>query len=98
MMFTSQLASIRRVWACFFASAQSANRTAVQRGPRPVDLVSLAQFSQENAVQFLPHAHILPSLEIVQTGHTRTTAHLLRQVFPGNAGLEYKNNPCQHLA
>src|SRR6266571_2496692 len=85
VMLTSRFAAIRRVGPCFFASSEGSDRTAVEGSTRPVDLVGLTQFGQQNTMQLLPHACVLPSLQIVPAGHSRTTAHFLGQIFPGDA-------------
>lgn len=41
----------------------------------------------------VPYPGLVPIAQAPPTGHAAATAHFLREVFPGNTGLEHKENP-----
>ena len=55
---------------------------AVQAGTRPVDLVNFTELVQEEAMQAMPHASLLPLTEAAPTGDSAAAAQFLRQVLP----------------
>src|SRR3712207_3174164 len=65
----------------------------VQRCPLPVDLVGLTQPIQQDSVQALPYARLVPLLEASPASHSRAAAHLLGQHLPGYAALEDEQDP-----
>jgi len=52
-----------------------------------VDRVLASKLVQEQSVQRVPHAGVAPLLHAVPEGHA-TAPHLLREIFPRDAGLE----------
>src|SRR5947207_8492769 len=66
--------------------------------PLEVDLVGMAEVGQEDLVDLVPDARGLPVAQAVPAGHATTTAHLLRQVLPGQAGLEDEDDPGEDFA
>ena len=46
-------------------------------------------------MQALPHAKGVPVAQASPAGHPAATVHLLRQVFPGDAGLEHEEDAAQ---
>src|SRR5438105_3891148 len=97
VMLTSEFTPICRVWPCFFASAKGPDRTAIQCGTRPVNLVGFVQIGQKNLMQLVPHTCVVPGFEIFPAGHSTTAAHFLGQIFPRDACLEHENNSCENL-
>lgn len=47
-------------------------------------------------MNLLPHAGLLPVAQPTPAGHAATAAHLLREILPGDTGLEYEQDtgPC----
>lgn len=58
----------------------------------PIDLVMLAQSLEQGQTQSLPDALGLPVPQATPACHATTEAHLLRQVFPWDAGVQYKQD------
>jgi hypothetical protein len=67
----------------------------VDTGAFPMDLVVLAHSVQHGLVQALPNAGLLPAAESPSTSHAQAAAKLLRQIFPGNTRLQYKQDASQ---
>jgi len=67
-------------------------------GPIEVDLVRFASMVEEFPVDALPHPLWLPLAQPTPTGHARAAAHLLGQLFPGDAGFEHEDDPRKHGA
>ena len=55
---------------------------AVDRRSRPVDPLRLVELREQQLVQLLPDAGLLPLAQPAPAGHPRAAAHLLRQVLP----------------
>jgi hypothetical protein len=92
VVFSTRSSGDRLGWDRFSRSPDGADRTAVDHRPRPVDLVARAEPVRQRAMQ----ARQPPFLPVPQTspaGHPRSAAHLLREVFPQNAGLEDDEDP-----
>jgi len=98
MVFTARLRAIRRVWTSLLTPAQGAHRRTVDSRTRPVDLIGGIQLGQQKLVQSLPDTSLVPVAQSPPASHTTAAAHLLRQVFPVDAGLEYEQDADQRLA
>src|ERR1044071_5325638 len=70
----------------------SGHRGTVNARSRPVNPVGLTQPIQQGGVQPMPDTGRLPVPQAAPAGHSGTTAHLLRQVLPGNAGLQHEQD------
>jgi len=68
MMFASQFAPIRGIWAGFFASAGSAHRGAIHESTVPIDLVGCLEFCEQNFKKALPDPRLLPLSKMTQAG------------------------------
>ena len=71
------------------------NRSAVQRGPAPVDLPCSLQALQQHPVQRCPDPSLLPVAQASPAAHARPTAHLGRQHLPRQAGLQHEQDAGQ---
>jgi hypothetical protein len=71
-----------------FSPPDGADVRAVDRRPRPVDPVGLAELREQQLVQALPDALLLPLSQRSPARHARAAAHLLRQVFPRDPRLQ----------
>ncbi len=65
---------------------------AIDARPTPIDLVMLTQAGQQGQVQALPDAAGLPVTQATPAGHAAAEAQFLRQVFPRNPSLHYKQD------
>src|SRR6185312_5246014 len=74
--------------AGLLAPADGPDMAGVDHEPTEVDLVGATEAGQEDLLDPIPDAGGLPIAQPVPTGHAATAAHLLRQVLPGEAGLE----------
>jgi len=93
MVFAAQLASIRWIWACFYATTGSPQRGAIHQGSNPIDFVLLLEFGQDNFKQPSPDSRPVPSTEPTQTGEARRKVGCRRQQTPRNTGSQDKENP-----
>jgi len=98
VVFTARFRAIRRVWTSLLTPAQGAQRRTVDNRTRPLDAVGAIQLSQQKLVQSLPDTSLVPVAQSPPASHTAATAHLLGQVFPVDAGLEYEQDADQRLA
>jgi len=73
------------------------NGGGVDRGPRPVDLTGPGKFSKQQNMQRVPEPRLLPVAKPTPTRHSRSAAHLLRQVLPWNPGSKNEDDPRQRL-
>ena len=71
--------------------------TGVRHRARPLDLTRSAQSRQQQLVQPLPHAGLLPPIQPTPTGHAGAEAERGRQMPPGDPGVENKEDPLQRL-
>lgn len=90
--------AIHGAGAGLFTSTDGSDVTGVDDEPLEVDLVSMPEPGQQDLVDAAPDARGLPVAQAVPAGHAATAAHLLRQVFPGDAGLEDEDDPGEDLA
>src|SRR5262249_34195921 len=90
--------AVHRAGAGLFAPADGADVAGVHDEPTEVDLVGSPEPGQQDLLDSAPAAGGLPVAQAVPTGHAATAAHLLRQVFPGDAGLEEEDDPGEDLA
>lgn len=97
VMLCPHLSTIRRIFACFFASTQGPCMRAVYGGSRSIDAIGFLKFRQENLMKSLPDAGPLPGVKIIPARHAAATAHLLGKFLPGNAGFQHKDNPSEDL-
>jgi len=82
----------------FFSAERRADRGGVDDHAAEIDRVRLAaQLVQQQPVQTRPHARVDPLAQAVPQRHA-TAAHLLREVFPLDAGLEHEQDPRQAQA
>jgi len=58
----------------------------------PVDAAGGTELGQQDLVELLEHAGLVPVAQASPTGHPTTATHLGGQVFPANAGLEDKED------
>jgi len=56
MVFASQFASIRGIWAGFFTSTGSTERSAIHESAIPIDLVGGLKFRKQGFENMLPNA------------------------------------------
>ena len=61
--------------------------------PRPVELAGGVQLGQQQLVQPLPDAGLLPVPQPPPAGHPAAEAELLRQVLPGDPGVQHEQDP-----
>ena len=70
---------------------------AVDGGPRPIDLVVVAQPVQQPMMQGLPDAGGLPVAQPPPAGHAAATAQLLgREQPPGHPGAQHVDDAAEH--
>src|ERR1700682_2824343 len=97
MVLTSQFAPIRGIWACFCASAGSAQRGAIHERTIPIDLVGCLEFSEQDFKKALPDPCLLPLPEATQAGESRGKSTGGRKGPPGDTCLQDEkdagNNP-----
>ena len=58
----------------------------------PVDAAGGTELGQQRLVQLLEHAGLVPVTQASPTGHAAAAAHLHRQIFPADTGLEDKED------
>jgi hypothetical protein len=68
-------------------------RGGVQGGPVPVDAIGLGQLFEQHLVRATPDACFVPVPQPPPARHPAPTAHLSRQVLPGNTGLQHEQDP-----
>src|SRR5262245_51552490 len=98
MVLGAQLASVRGVRAGVIASPQGPRLGAVDGGTGPVDLVGLLKFFQEDVMEPLPNAGLLPGLEVVLAGLAAAPAQLGGQVLPVDPGPQDEDDAGEDLA
>src|SRR5581483_1297992 len=84
--------------AGILATLGSLGERGVDQCPRPVDLVGVVEFRQEQSVQLLPDASLIPQPQIVAAGFATAAAQFGWQVVPGDAGLEDEEDAGEGLA
>ena len=97
-VFAAQFRAIDGAGTGFFTPADGTDMARVHHEPFEVDPVRRTEVVQQDLVDLVPDARGLPVAQAVPTGHAATTAHLLRQVLPGQAGLEDEDDPREDLA
>ena len=70
----------------------------VHHGHRQVELPVGPQPVQQDLVDLVPYARLLPGRQIPPATHARSAAHLPGQVFPRDAALEDEQDAREHLA
>jgi len=85
MVFAPQLAPIRGIWAGFFASARSPQRSAVHESAVPIDLVFGLEVREQEFKKALPNSGSLPSAQVAQAGESRGKRTGSRKTTPGDA-------------
>jgi hypothetical protein len=71
--------------------------TRIRHGPRPLDLAYSPQLGEQERVQPLPYACLLPLIQAAVAGRTGAEAELERQMPPCDSGVQYEENPLQRL-
>jgi hypothetical protein len=84
--------------AGLFTATDGADMGRVDDEPLEVNLVRPTKVGQQDLVDLAPDARGLPVAQAVPTGHAAATAHLLRQILPGQAGLEDEDDPSKDFA
>jgi hypothetical protein len=97
-VLASRPRAVHGAGAGLFAPADGADVTGVHDEPAEVDLVGASEVGQQDLLDPVPDAGRLPVAQAIPTGHAATAAHLLRQVLPGDAGLEDEDDPGEDLA
>src|SRR5437762_5481294 len=98
MVFAPRFAAVHRAGAGPFAAVGRPHEGGIDRRPRPIELVGGAEPTQEDLVDLQPGPIGLPIAEPSPARHATTAPQLTGQILPGNAGLEYEEDPRQHLA
>src|SRR5262245_9965602 len=93
MVFASQFAAIRWIWAGFRASARSTQRSTIHESPVPVDLVLILKLSQQSLEQPLPDSGSVPALQSTPTSITGWEIGRRGKRTPGDASAQDKENP-----
>jgi hypothetical protein len=81
-----------------FTPTHGADVTGIDDESLEVDLVGVSEVGQQDLVNLIPDAGGLPVAQAIPTGHAAPAAHLLRQVFPRDAGLEDEDDPGEDVA
>ena len=92
MVFAAGFATIRGVWAGFFASFGCFGEGGIDQGAFPIDLVGAIELGQEQGVELEPNAGVVPELQLLPTRFATPPAEFGGQIIPGDAGLEYEEN------
>ena len=71
--------------------------TRIGDRPRPFELASSSELREQERVQTLPHARLLPLIEPPIAGRARAKPELERQVPPGDPCVQYEEDPLQRL-
>jgi len=98
MVFASQFAPIRGIWAGFCASAGCAHRGAIHEGAIPIDLVSCLEFRKQVFENALPNACFLPLPEVAPARLSAGEIAGRRKPAPGNARAENEEDTGKHPA
>jgi hypothetical protein len=98
VVLAAGLAAVGGVRAGVFAPFRGLAKGGVDERPRPVDRVGTVQFGQEQGVQALPDARLIPAPQVVAAGLAAAAAEVGGQVVPGDAGLEDEQDAGQDLA
>jgi hypothetical protein len=69
--------------------------TAVGDRSLPFKLVGRVQLGEQQLVQLLPDARLLPRSKPTPSGHPAAEAKLLRQMLPANPRVQHKQDPLQ---
>jgi hypothetical protein len=78
-----------------FSPMHGPHRGTVGDHAREVEPVGVAQFGQQEVMQLVSHASLLPVACAAPTGHARAAAHFPGQHFPRQAGLQDEQNADQ---
>ena len=73
---------------------QRTDRSRIHDHAGKVDPLDAAEFVQQQAMQFLPHAGLHPLVQTIPQSHAAAT-HLLGKIFPGDAALEHEENAAE---
>ena len=92
------LDAVHRAGAGLLATVGRPHEAAVDQRPRPGDLVGAAQPVEQDLVDLVPGAVGLPIPQPSPAGHPAAAVHLVRQVLPGEAGLEDEEDAGQRGA
>jgi hypothetical protein len=98
MVFATQFAPIRRIFAGFLASVARSDSGAIDHPPLPIELPLGLQLRQDALPQPVPDAPLVPLHESAPAGMARRKIPRRRKGFPRDAGLENKNDSCHHLS
>jgi hypothetical protein len=71
MVFTSQFAAIRGIWAGFFTSTGGTQRGAIHESAIPIDLVGGLKFRKQGFKNTLPNTGLLPLSKAAQARVSR---------------------------
>src|SRR5260370_34411483 len=97
-MFTAQFSPIHGAGAAFVAPAYGTDMGRIHNESMEVDLVVVAQMGQQGLVNLVPDTGGLPVAQAVPASHATAATHLLGQIFPGQAGLEDKDEAGKDFA
>jgi hypothetical protein len=70
----------------------------IDQEPREVDLLQVAQMTEEVRVDCVPYARVEPRFETTPAGHAATTGHLGREILPRDARFQDKDDTCKNFA
>ena len=79
-------------WGLSVPPKNCSNTRAIDYRSVPVYFPGSIQLLQKYCMDFVPRTIQLPIAKITPAGHTGAAVQLCRQVFPGNTGLEDKEN------
>src|SRR5262249_47469987 len=93
-----RLGPIYRAGTGLFTSVSSTDRTAIDHGSLPVDLVSSPEPIEQDLVDLVPGPIDFPVSPSSPAGHPASRPQLARQVFPRDARLEHEQDADQGVA
>src|SRR5262245_29999790 len=97
MVLAAPFGPIGRVGAGVVSPAQGPGLGAVDGTSRPVDAVGVLEFFEEDFMQTLPDAGLLPGLEVLLERAATTPTQLGGDFFPGDTRLQDEDDARHHL-
>ena len=85
----------RRGWDPFSSPFFRLQVTRVGDRPRPLELLGGVQLGEQQLVQPLPDAGLLPGPQPPPRGHPAAEPELLRQMLPADPGVQHEQDPLQ---
>src|SRR5262249_35020361 len=98
MHFAAPFAPIYRTGASLRSATHRTHMDGIHEETPEIKAFNLAQMIQEDVMDVTPDTRKIPIPQPAPTSHATATAHLLREILPGDARFQNKNDARQRFA